>query len=401
MNTETYPPGFPVEQEESALTAHCRRVASAAVELAKRLGWDVDEQRAMREAAMGHHHFALPAESRMLTRLVDEMWGYSAPADGVAGDSERRSKALELCCLFVQRWEFAPYEFTTWTQILAELRTLAADGFFEKAHVEALAVVPAVRLDDVRAVVSKLPVFPAVALKAIKVAQNPNSSGAQIEDIVGSDAVLAGEVLRAANSPLYSPGLQIQSIRQAALFMGTNDCCRVLAAAALRPMFQSPLVRPLWNHSMEVARLAEALAREGGRTCADEAFLGGLIHDVGRLALWKLPGRVTNAYSALLANGCEPMFAETILAGFDHTVAGREVALRWALPQPLAHAVEFHHQPEQSEAILPSILYLAEHCSGSAEDLPSVARFQIALDRIGMTRQKLNALPVFSAHGQW
>jgi putative nucleotidyltransferase with HDIG domain len=401
MNTQAHPPEYPVEKEESALTGHCRRVAAAAVELSKRLGWSIDEQRAMREAAMDHHHFPLPSQSRLLTRLVDEMWGYSPAGDAPARETQEREKALELCCLFVQRWEFAPYEFTTWADIVAELRMLAADGFFEPAHVEALAVVPTVRLEDVRTVVSKLPVFPAVALKAIKVAQNPMASAAMIEDIVGSDPVLAGEVLRAANSPLYSANLKIQTIRQAALFMGMKDCGQVIAAAALRPMFQSPLVRPLWNHSLEVARLAEALARDSGSANPDEAFLCGLLHDVGRLALWKLPGKLTNQYTTLLQNGCEAMFAETILAGFDHTVAGREVMQRWALPPAFAAAVEFHHQPEQSEAILPSILYLAEHCSGSAEDLPSAARFQIALDRVGVSRQKLNALPAFSAHGQW
>ena len=399
MNTGTYQEANTAEAD-SALSAHCCRVASAAVELGKRLGWNIERQRAIREAAMEHHHFAVPSQSLLLSRLVGEMWGYSPASDGTSQEAAAHSKLLELCCLFVQRWEFAPYELTTWKQIINELRSLAVDGFFDSAQVEALAVVPSVSIEDVRAVVAKLPVFPAVALKALKVAQSPMSSAVQIEDIVGSDPVLAGEVLRAANSPVYSAGLKIQTIRQAALYMGTNDCCRVLAAAALRPMFQSPLVRPLWNHSMEVARLADLLARDGGHTCPDEAFLGGLLHDVGRLALWKLPARLTNYYSALLQNGCEPMFAETILAGFDHTVAGREVALRWGLPESLATAIEFHHQPEQCPTALASILYLAEHCSGSAEDLPSAARFEHALERSGVTRQKLNSLPVLSGHGQ-
>ncbi|MBL8174139.1 MAG: HDOD domain-containing protein [Bryobacterales bacterium] len=401
MMRQTYQPPSTAEYEEPVLEAHCRRVASAAIELSKRLGWDVEQQRALREAAMDHHHFPIPAQSRLLTRLVGEMWGYSPLDDTPNSDAFNQAGALELCCLFVQRWEFAPYEFTTWSDIVTELRALAADGFFDSTHVEALAVVPSVRLEDIRSIVSKLPVFPAIALKAIKIAQNPMASVAMIEDTVGADPVLAGEVIRAANSPLYSPALKIQSIRQAALFMGLPDCCRLLAAAALRPMFQSPLVRPLWNHSMEVARLAEALARDSAKAAPDEAFLCGLIHDVGRLALWKLPARLTQQYTTLLQNGCEPMFAETILAGFDHTVAGREVAKRWALPDALAHAVEFHHQPEQSDEILPSILYLAEHCSGSAEDLPSAARFQIALDRIGISRHKINSLPAFAAHGQW
>jgi putative nucleotidyltransferase with HDIG domain len=277
-------------------------------------------------------------------------------------------------------------------QIIEELRSMARDGFVEGAHVEGLAQVPSASLDEVRAVVSKLPVFPVAALKAMQLAQNPLASAMQLEQIVGSDPVLAGEVLRMANSPLYAPPVPYRSIRQAVVAMGIPECCRILSAAAFRPLFQSPLVRPLWSHSMEVARMAESLARETGKVEREEAFLTGLMHDIGRLALWKLPSRLTAQYTALLDHGCEPMFAETLLCGFDHCSAGGEVMRHWRLPERLAEAVEYHHQPERSDSMLAQVLYLAEHCSGTQEDLPSLARVHHAQERLGLTSEELSAM---------
>ena len=86
---------------------------------------------------------------------------------------------------------------------------------------------------------------------------------------------------------------------------------------------------------MEVARLAEALAREGGRTCADEACLGGLIHDGGRLAVWKLPGGVTKADTARWADGC------------DRLLAGRRVRL--ALGRTLVRGGQHENQRMQGQ----------------------------------------------------
>jgi len=368
-------------------------VAATAVEVAKRLGWTAERQRLVREAAMAHRHAPDSGSEDLVDRLSSGIWGYplSKPEISLKAADEPQ-RLLEMCCFFAQRWEFLPYEITSYQETIGELRSIAQDNFFVPRHVDCLASVPAVDLAQVKEVVKKLPVFPAVAMQAMKVAQNPNAGAGHVEAIVGSDPVLAGEVLRAANSPLYSPAMPIRSIRQAVVQMGLLECCRIIASAAFRPLFQSPLVRPLWNHSLEVAKLSEALARTTGNADPEEAFLAGLVHDIGRLALWKLPAKLTTQYAALTDMGCEPMFAETLLASFDHTVAGREVMERWNLPKHLIEAVELHHQPERSESILTQVLYLAEHCSGSQEDIPSMARFKTAIDRTGLDQAQLNAL---------
>ncbi len=395
MTTECKPLAT-VDIPETAMKAHCRRVSVAAVELSKRLGWPVARQRKVHEFAERHHEGRSPMSARTVGRLLSEVWGYEPTSEETPPcvDADREEVALiELCCFFVQRWEYVPYELVTFPEIVTELQGMAHDGFFEPNLVDGLAVVPSVKLSDVKHAVGRLPVFPAIALRAMKVAQNVNASGFHLEEIIGADAVLAGEVLQVANSPTFSPGMPIKSIRQAVLLMGMQECCRIITAAAFRPMFQSPLVRPLWNHSLEVARLAESLARTTGKVDPDEAFLVGLMHDVGRLALWKLHAKLSVQYAMLLDQGCEPMFAETVLCGFDHTQAGKEVGRHWRLPENLATALEYHHQPERTDSLLAQVIYLAEHCSGSHEDLPSFARLRTALEKTGLEESLLHALP--------
>ncbi|MCC6392826.1 MAG: HDOD domain-containing protein [Bryobacterales bacterium] len=392
MRTQPTPVETKAVYDEPAIQAHCRRVGATAVEVARKLGWKGEQQRALRAAADSHHIFANRVEP-LLPSLLEHIWGYAAqepPAGTPPG--EEMAKLLEMSCFFVERWEFLPYEVARFEQMIEELRSMARDGFFESAHVEGLAQVPRASLEEVKTVVSKLPVFPAAALKAMQLAQNPMASAVQLEQIVGTDPVLAGEVLRVANSPLYASTMPYRSIRQAVVAMGIPECCRVLSAAAFRPMFQSPLIRPLWSHSMEVARIAESLARQTRKVEPEEAFLTGLMHDIGRLALWKLPSRLTAQYTALLDHGCEPMFAEVLLCGFDHCSAGREVMRHWGLPDRLGEAVEYHHQPERSDSVLAQVLYLADHCSGSQEDLPSMARFRHARESLGLTSEQLRAV---------
>lgn len=248
------------------------------------------------------------------------------------------AQLMELSCFFVQRWEYMPYEAALFPEIIEELRTMARDGFLDPAHVDALAAVSGLNLSQVRDVVSRLPALPPTALKSLK-AEN-----------------------------------------------------HFLMAAALRPMFRHSLARPLWNHSLDIACLAESLARKTGKADPSEAFLAGLLHDVGRLVLWNLPSVRTARYTALLDVGCEPMLAELLLFGFDHTLAGREAMRAWRLPETFAEAIEFHHHPERCQSGLAQVLYLAEHTSGSDEDTPSMARLQLALKHLGLRRAPLTPL---------
>lgn len=380
-----------------ALQAHCRRVDVLAVQLARRLRWSVDRLSALRESAKSHH-VCFP-DPRFLDRLISGVWG--AQGTAAAGNppkaAEEMARLLELSCLIVERLEYAHFEPVTFDQIVEEMSWLAADGFFDESHVLALSRVPSASFSQLQQIIHRLPVFPRAALQAMRVAADPFASTSKLEDVVAADAVLAGEILRAANSPVFSPAVPIRSIRQAALVLGMPACCRVIIAAALRPMFRSPAAGSLWSHSLEIARLAESVARLSGKAAPEDAFLAGLVHDSGRLALAGLPAHVVARHNEILSQEVEPVFADVMICGFDHTAIGAEILRHWLMPVDLIDAVEHHHQPEHGSSPLASVLHLAEYWSGSHEDLPSLPRLRYALEELGLKPADTVLLSAYSA----
>jgi putative nucleotidyltransferase with HDIG domain len=300
---------------------------------------------------------------------------------------------LELADFFDQRLQFLPYERMVPEQILDELHWMAREGLYRSATVGALAGLARVHKEELLEKVNRLPVFPAVALRALELAFQPDSSLWQIERLVSCDQVLAGQIIKVANSSLYSTASRISTIRQSLAHLGLEASYRVLITTVFQPLFASANLHGLWRHSLEISQLAERLAAHSGRTPAAEAFLAGLVHDVGRLALQRCSREDVIAYTRLLERGCEPVFAEAVLCGFDHGAGGADVLRLWSFPEHLIAAVQNHHEPEHTDSELAAILYLAEFWSGSDEDLPSWARLRSALERSGIPFRVLCSLP--------
>lgn len=203
------------------------------------------------------------------------------------------------------------------------------------------------RLEDL----SDLLPFPAVATKLMKVA---NSSDVSIRDmckIIECDASLSMELLRIANSPIYGCGGQVRTIAQAAVILGTRglrDLAATTAAAGLFEAGVNPVVNELWQHSLGCATVARMLAAHVKPVDADEAFLAGLIHDVGKLVLVTLLEDQYDLIPKSLQgdNICEE---EADRYTMDHAQLGGECSEDWGLPAEICDAVSCHHDPESSE----------------------------------------------------
>ncbi|MCC6417083.1 MAG: HDOD domain-containing protein, partial [Gemmataceae bacterium] len=324
----------PLPPHRAGAKAHCQRVAAVVGVLARRLQFDRRLTGLAVEAARLHHDWPALLGPAGRGRLLEDLDARVAPAAAPALPPELQAvldalrpapsracpatpaaaaaRLVDLACCFVERWEYQPYEARTFREIAAEIQQMAADGIFLPEHAAALADAPAVDDRQVAATMATLPVFPAVAAQALKVTRNPRSGLDEVEAIIRSDQVIAGEILRLANSPLLSPRHEISTIRQAIAYVGFECTCRVLSALLLRPMFNSEVLRPLWKHSVELAGLAVSIASLSGAVEPEEAFLAALLHDIGRLVLYKLPDNGEH-YLRLLAMGIEPLFAEVLL----------------------------------------------------------------------------------------
>jgi HD-like signal output (HDOD) protein len=146
----------------------------------------------------------------------------------------------------------------------------------------------------------------------------------------------------------------------------------------------------LWNHSLDVAQTAERLAMRSRMSLdPSEAFLAGLVHDVGRLAFSIMPPSFLERFYRLTDRGCPSVEVELCLSGLCHGEVGAQTLVQWKFPAPMVEGVRWHHRPERCSSAIASLLYLAEVVNESEEDLPSTIRMRAACRQTGTDPEAL------------
>ncbi len=242
--------------------------------------------------------------------------------------------------------------------------------------------------DDLDRAIEKLPVFPLAAQRALRIILSSDWHLKELEEIAASDQALAANIIRAASSAVRP----IETVGRAIMHLGSDRTSRVLYAASIQPMFASPALRDLWHHSVASAEVAQNLARISRCVDPKKAFLAGLVHDIGALAMNAFPGPFRTIYAQLTKLGCEPILAERVLSGFSHAEAGSRALAKWKFTSEFCEAIEFHHCPERTESKLASLLYLTEQWTDSCEDAPSAARFHYSLRALGISKQQFSEI---------
>jgi putative nucleotidyltransferase with HDIG domain len=193
-----------------------------------------------------------------------------------------------------------------------------------------------------------MPMLPAMAGNVMTLALDPDVSISRISAVVSKDQVLATRVLRLANSAHCGPMEEITTINDAAVRMGTTAVRNVVLAVCLSSRLREanvygPMGRSLLDHGVGVACLAQQLARTV-RVDPDEAFLYGLLHDLGKLVLLKL------AKDFAQGGGMPPTDEEMqAVMAERHAAIGGQLMRKWQLPRTLEEPVAFHHEPTACE----------------------------------------------------
>lgn len=394
------------------IQAHCQRVAALAGEIAALLALPTESRLVLEQAALVHHAaleaFTVPALDRLVKDVGGSEWrvvgssggfGLLGQASDLVRAMQHRGAALEneqtallagileAANLFDERLELSSYEDVTAEQIRRDFTSLAREGYWPLAVATAFERLWMIRDTDLSDIAQGLPVFPTVVFKALALTADSNVNLGQLEKLLASDQVLAGQLIRAANSSLHGARQPISTIRHAASYLGLELSRKVIAAAALKPLVASTELKVLWRHSLEIAEKMEWLAVQSGSVPPMEAYLAGLVHDVGRLVLIRSRSEVSRCYARLIERGCPPVLAECALAGRDHGDIGASVLAIWKFPGHIREAVRHHHRPEKSDGVLASLLYSAEAASG--EDIPSGIRLDYASDRTEVAIEKV------------
>ena len=223
---------------------------------------------------------------------------------------------------------------------------------------------------DVREVIHRrirdLPPLPAVVRKLVRIVGDDKTSAEDVTRVLAGDQALAGKILKLVNSSFYGQSGEIATITRAVVVLGfaavRNLALGLAAGGALARAGGREYQQRFWSHALATAAAAETLSRRCGLPAdPEEAFVAGLLHDIGHpvLAL-----AAPDAFAACFAAGPDGMLdREEEAFGLSHPKAGRLLLKRWKLPAPLCEAVRFHHNPKvcaSGDASLASLVCLAD-----------------------------------------
>jgi putative nucleotidyltransferase with HDIG domain len=194
--------------------------------------------------------------------------------------------------------------------------------------------------------------LPEITTRIIEVVEDPKSTAQDMHDIVKNDPALATKILKVVNSAFYGLPAQVASLDRAIIMLGLSAVKNIALAASMSRLFRSGTVseqfgaRDLWEHCIAVAVCARLLTDKGsGRT--EEAFVAGLVHDLGLLVEFQLfPEKLKEVADRCVKSAEVFSTVEKEVIGADHQSFGAALATKWKFPPGLRNVIAYHHHPQ-------------------------------------------------------
>ncbi len=197
--------------------------------------------------------------------------------------------------------------------------------------------------------ISEVSSLPVVALQIMHLAEDPTTGADDMLEVVRSDPALAMRLMRTVNSSYYTLRDKVADLKQAITLLGFREIRNLAMTAYVAPLFRQTAGygqysrRGLWNHMVGTAMIARLIGETSRQVGPEEAYLGGLLHDLGLILIDQcLHKRFCRILDALTEE--TPFWEiERRILGFDHTALGEYVARKWNLPERLSKAIGCHH----------------------------------------------------------
>lgn len=273
---------------------------------------------------------------------------------------------------------------------------------------------PQSNIRDVIKQVTSIGTLPEVTVKIIEAVEDQRSTAAKLHQIVAHDPALVTRILKVVNSAFYGLPGQIGSVERAIVLLGLNAIKNIAVAASIGQLFRNGklcegiAVRELWTHCIGVAVAARDLARQMKSPIADEAFLAGMIHDVGILvSLQVFPQQLREVCEAAKLGQQSFCDLERQMIGFDHQELGSALAEQWKFPRSCQLVAGYHHRPHalgEQNRLLVNVVHVADTLCAQAKrgfsltaclqtlDPADLAKYQIEPAYVESTASRLGEL---------
>ena len=172
----------------------------------------------------------------------------------------------------------------------------------------------------------------------------------RVAEVIRTDPSLSAQVLRLSNSALFDPKDRAASIEHAVIMLGADRLRTLVLTCSLVEyvdhQFTPVAIHSFWQHSFMTAILSERIARWTAYPKVEQAYMAGLLHDVGILPMLTVAAREHRAFPALYADAWgESLETERKDFGTDHCSIGRWIGVHWNFPAAVVDVFEHHHRP--------------------------------------------------------
>ena len=211
--------------------------------------------------------------------------------------------------------------------------------------------------------------IPQVALKVLRIIETGEYDVKQVAAEVRKDQVMTARTIQLCNTAQYSKPREILTLDHALVFLGQDRFVRLVISAAVQSYYDqcgngySLCKGGLYHHAIGTAMTAEKIAARTAAANPGQAYIAGLLHDIGKVVLDQFVAKAYPMfYRELQDRSADILDVETKVLGKDHTRVGHLLARKWRLPESLAEAIRFHHTPVERRPhnALTTIVYLAD-----------------------------------------
>jgi len=206
--------------------------------------------------------------------------------------------------------------------------------------------------------IEDIPPLPAMASRIIDTCFDDKADFHQMADLIKQDPVLTARILTMINSPAFALSTKVKDLSHAISLLGKNQVRNLALSVAIFDTFSASgkkreqELAAFWQHCIACAYTCEELAKELNYPLPEEAFIAGLLHDVGKLIAYH---RLEKEYKQFLTHIKEltdedqpqwpQLELEKEILGASHHLIGKWAAEAWNFPAPIIEAVWLHHQP--------------------------------------------------------
>lgn len=247
-------------------------------------------------------------------------------------------------------------------------------------------------LDTLVEQITGISTLPQVAFKVMDVAQDPDATAADLKTVVESDPALCTRVLRNVNSAAHGLRMKITNVQQAISYLGFNQIRNLAMTASVGDIFRveeetgSYRRSQLWRHLVSVGVCARLVASRLALPNFDDAFLAGLLHDIGIVLEDQ---HAHDGFRMVIENLRDDRTlaqVERAYLGFDHTALGTRIAEKWQFPPVMRDVMRYHHSSRQYRGEHPKLVHCVEVANVvcTLKNITSVGRKLVQAPRAAM-----------------